>query len=565
MTRLNSCEEAITSDEYVDIIIETDYINIETELEDFGAACFQKLTDDTAVFHIKTGNIDACLDYLKKIPTDFAPNLYGIQGERSIAAAGIQEVFENKALDLNGSGVIIGIIDTGIEYSHEAFIYEDKTSKILSIWDQSGTGNPLDGFLFGSEYTNKQINEAINADDPLTVVPEIDEDGHGTFVAGIAAGRPNRKEKFIGAAPDADLIIVKLKEAKKCLKELFLLKSGATAYQTNDILLGANYILKKAKEYNRPVVILFSGASNLGPHTGNVFLERTFAKYGRKAGVVMVLAAGNEGNTAHHYRGHFNNEEQKEVLFNISEKERGILFGIWNKIPDQYSVQLISPTRKTTGKIPFVIGRKEIVEFIFEGTEVLVEYTVDYRTADQITVVRLKDPTPGVWTLVVNGDIIIYGEFDIWLPIENFIEKETVFLEPDPYITVVNPANNTETITIGAYNDVTKAIYLPSSKGYNRNDQVKPDIVAPGVNVSGPYLKNSYGVMSGSSVAAAITAGAGALLLEWGIIKENNTTMDTMAVKTYLIIGARRREPLYYPNREWGYGELDLFNTFTSL
>ena len=92
---------------------------------------------------------------------------------------------------------MIGIIDTGIDYTHPAFTYEDRTTKIYALWDQTiRDGEKPEGFLYGTEYTAEQINQALAAEDSLTVVPSVDEDGHGTFIAGAAAGRSITKKIF---------------------------------------------------------------------------------------------------------------------------------------------------------------------------------------------------------------------------------------------------------------------------------------------------------------------------------------------------------------------------------
>ncbi|WP_170311541.1 S8 family peptidase [Vallitalea okinawensis] len=562
---LDNCHEIITSEDYVDIyaLRLLPDVDIEEVAEEAGAECIQKITDKDYIFHIKVGE-GACREFYNSIPYLKVPNIYTLSSLSSIEAAGIGPVLKSEALDLSGNGVIIGIIDTGIDYTHEAFIYEDNTSKIISIWDQTQAGSPPDGFQYGTEYTDEQINEALESETPLSLVPTGDEIGHGTYIAGISAGRPNRKKNFSGAAPNADLIIVKLKESKKCILEFFEVKEDAIAFQSNDILQGLNYIIKKARELKRPVVVLFTGASNEGPHNGDALPERVFAEMGRSYGVIIVLAAGNEANASHHFHGVFEKKEKrKEVQLNIAEMERGLFISLWSRLPDELEIEIISPSGETTDRVPAISGKWQKFAFPIESTEILIDYElIEERTAEEAIYIKIINPTSGLWTLVIYGEIIINKEFNIWLPVRGLIDDNTIFLKPSPDTTIVNPAANKRTITVGAFNDVINSIYVPSSRGYTTENLVKPDIVAPGVNVFGPYPKDQYGVMSGTSVSAAMTAGASALLLEWGIIKGNQPALNTMAAKTHLARGAMRRTGITYPNREWGYGELDLLNTF---
>lgn len=559
------CHQVITSDNYVDFYRR--FVgDIEEVAKEEGAECAQRLFEDWVIFHKKMDPSD-CMKFYLNSEYIAIPNLYGISSTSSMEAAGIGPILGSKVLDITGNGIIVAVIDTGIDYTHEAFRYEDNTSKILSIWDQTEAGVPPDGFLYGTEYTNEQINEALDAEEPLLMVPSIDEVGHGTFLAGLAAGRPNKKEKFQGAAPDADLVIVKVKQAKKCLMDFYLVKEDSIAYQTNDIAQGIKYVIKKANEFKKPVVLVSGIVSSDGPHNGTNEGEELLAKLGDSIGVIIVTPAGNEANTAHHYHGTIQKgEKTTKVDLNIAEQENGVFMNMWIPLPDRINIELISPSGATTGIIPIKPRVWQITTLPIESSVIRVHYDlIEQRAAEESIVIMIEHPLPGLWTIVVHGETLINGEFDIYLPIQSFVEKNTIFLVPDPYKTIVIPSTNTGTITVGAFDEVINSMFLPSGRGYTRENRIKPDIVAPGVNVIGPYPNNQYGVMSGTSIAAAITAGACALLLEWGIIQGHDPIINTIAMKTYLSRGAKRRKGLKYPNREWGYGELDLFNTFNIL
>lgn len=560
-----NCHEVITSNEFVDIYhritIDED---LETVAREVNALCVQNVLKDYALFHIKIPP-GTCEDFYFESDFFLLPNLFGLSNTSSLEASGVGPVLQSEALNLSGNGVLIAIIDTGIDYTHQAFIYEDNTTKIISIWDQTIGGNPPEGFLYGTEFSYEQINEALASDEPLSIVPSVDEIGHGTFMAGVSAGRIDRGESFSGAAPDAELVIVKLKQAKQCLKDFMLIKDDAIAYQSNDIYRGLDYVFEKSKKLKKPVAILTALASSDGAHDGTFELEEALAEYGRLNGVATVTSAGNEANTAHHFHGVFGDNENKvDVQLNVAENEKGVFITVWSLLPDIITVELISPSGASTRPIPYKDNVWNTYDLSLETSVVNVHYSVERSEGENVNIL-IKEPLAGLWTINVYSNVVIHGEFDMYLPIKGFIDDSTVFLSPDPYTTAVIPSTNIGTITVGGYNEIINSLYLPSGRGFTRTNRVKPDIVAPCVNVSGPFPNNTYGTMSGTSIGAALTTGASALLLEWGIVQGNEPFFNTIAIKNRLARGARRRKGVIYPNREWGYGELDLMNTFMLL
>ncbi|WP_105614305.1 S8 family peptidase [Vallitalea okinawensis] len=559
---IEKCKEIIVSEDYLDLIMET-RPSIEEVARRVDAQCYQILTEDYGVFHIKK-EPNQCEDFYFYHDYNDGPNVYGLTSTQAMEAAGIGTLYKSEGLNLTGKGVIVGIIDTGIDYTNQVFRNNDGSTRILSIWDQSIIGNPPEGFLYGTEYSREQINEALLDSDPYRIVPSKDTVGHGTYVAGLAAGGWNSIEEFRGAAPGAEIIVVKLKQAKKCLMDFYQFKDGAIAWQTNDIIQALNYVIKKAVQLDKTVAILFTGGSTEGPHMGVDMLEEVLKYIGNFYGVVTVVSAGNEGNAGHHFRGKFGLDQKKmDIQLNIAEGEKGLYMALWTNLPDKLSIEFISPSGYSTGKIPFINRQWQTKEDPLEQTTINIYYDfMEERAAVESIVMLLQNPVPGLWTMIVHGDIVINGEFDVWLPLTGFIDQETLFLKPDPYDTVVSPGNSDGTITVGSYNHLSQSIYLNTSRGFTRDQRVKPDLVAPGVNLLGPYTNNEYVYRSGTSGSAAITAGASALLLEWGVVRGNDDLMNTTSAKAYLARGARRRETINYPNPEWGYGELDLFNTF---
>lgn len=563
----NVCDQAIIqSEDHADIVCAYAVDTLDSDLEKYGAECYQILNGTHAAFHIRKEDGQSEEVYAT-FPANQIPQLYGL-AERSLQAAGILPVIRLPQYNLTGKDTIIGVIDSGIDYTHQCFINEENQSKILYIWDQSQVDVEEDKhpgeYNYGAQYTNEEINRAIASDNPYDIVPERDELGHGTFLAGVAAGYPNDEAKFSGAAPGSNLIVVKLKQAKKCLRDFYVIEPDEAAYQSNDIIAAIRYIMARAKELNKPLVLLFGGESSYGPHDGTSIIESYFDDISEFEGIVNVVPSGNEGDTSHHYRGEFPIDSEKRIDFqiNVAEEEDGFIMTMWNQTPDQLSVALTSPSGSFTGNLPFRLDRKQEINFNNEPTFMSVEYLLSNKdTGNQATVIRFKNPTPGVWTVTVYGDFVEHGLFDAYLPIRNFIKEGTMFLEPDPYVTCTDPGTANNIITVGGYNDVSKSFYFPSGRGLTRSNIIVPDLVAPAVRVIGPIPNNEYGVMSGTSVSAALCAGASSILLQWGIVDGNRPDMDTLIARNYLTRGASRRASLKYPNREWGYGELNLLHT----
>ena len=238
---------------------------------------------------------------------------------------------------------------------------------------------------------------------------------------------------------------------------------------------------------------------------------------------------------------------------------------LWTSAPSLFSVGLISPLGEYTGKIPIWYKDGSAITFPLEASQIYIHYTVvETYTGDEVVVIQIVTPTPGIWKLRVFNDGVDNAFYNIWMSMEHFLTKDTYFLNPEPYTTVCEPGNTTSILTMTGYNHITNSIYPGASRGYTITNDIKPEITAPGVNVYGPLLNGRFGTMSGTSVAGAIGAGAAALMLEWGIVRGNSGAMQTTEIENLFIRGAKRIN-LNYPNREWGYGILDVYSTFESM
>ncbi len=456
----------------------------------------------------------------------------------------------------------------GIDYTNPVFTDTLGNTRIAGIWDQTDqTAQAPLGFFYGSEYSKETIQAALRQPNPRELVPETDEDGHGTFMASIAAGKLDIENDFTGAAPEAQIAMVKLKPAKQYLKDFYLVAGERPVYQENDIMMGVKYLLNLQRSLGMPMVICLGIGTNNGGHTGATPLGFLLDYVATTIGTSVVLAAGNESNRAHHFLGNIGEEEEYEdAEIRVPEDSLGFSMELWADAPEQYSIEIISPTGDTTNRIPVRIGGGGVYRYILDRSVAYVDYQIlQSGTSSQLAFIRLSAPSAGVWTVRVYNDYFISGRYHIWLPITGLVDEEIVFLRPNPDTTVVVPSVSARGMSVAAYNHLNESIFINSSRGFTRSNIIKPDITAPGVNVYGALPGGRFSRRSGTSVAAAHAAGAAALILQWGIIDGNLPLMTNTDVKTIIIRGARREFDITYPSRIWGYGILDIYSSFERI
>lgn len=561
----NELRERILSNEYLDIIL-----NFRSSPEAWMAE-FQNY--GAQIFGGGFGMVHVPPDPRSENPMESTgyysiPKLFTTLDTTSLEASGILQVQTQPLLNYKGQNVILGFIDTGIDYTHPAFRRSDGRSRIVRIWDQTiQTGTSPANLFYGSEYTEEQLNEALSQEDPYALVPSRDENGHGTAIAGIAAGSPDQTSDFTGSAPEADIVMVKLKPAKQNLRDFYLVRPDALAFQETDIMMAIRYLLEVSYTLQKPVVICLGLGSTQGSHTGYSPLAQVLAYYSGFTGCYIVVAAGNEAGNAHHYYGKIEaSQEYDSVEILVDSRDEGFSLELWGQPPELYSVGIVSPLGETIARIPARLNQSVTLRFTLEKTVIHLYYEiVEAATGNELILLRFENPTPGIWTVRVYNDDFINGIFHMWLPITGLISPGTVFLSPNPDTTLTAPSNNRDVITVSTYNAYNGSLYINSSRGYTRDGKIKPDIAAPGVDVTAPEAGGGYSPRTGSSAAAAITAGAVALLVNWGRKNQSYRYFTNLEVQGFLIRGASRNPPFLFPNREWGYGTLNLYQIFINL
>lgn len=577
-----TCQEKILSEEYGELIFDftSDYAKrLQQE-----KVCFTPVDDRYNIFYVRQQEIERYQGSLYLY--QYLPKVYGLMAEEfdpiSLESAGILAA-QRPPLSLTGEGVVLAFIDTGIRFADSVFRDESGQSRIIGLWDQTlQSGTPPEGLQYGSYYTKADIDAALRSENPYAEIPSYDTNGHGTAMAGAAAGSVvtsarvtdgtvpledaagNFYSSYRGAAPRADIVVVKLREAKRPLRNFYNIPEDVPAYAESDIMLGIKFAESFAETFERPVVICLGIGSNSGNHGLGSGLAQYLNSLAQKRSRAVVLTTGNEGNAAHHFSGYVpeGEESYETVEIRVGEGEQGFLMEMWGKVPDTLFASIRTPGGEVVPRFRLTAEVSQTFSFIYERTRIIIDsILVEPNTGEELITFRFDAPTPGVWNIrVYNLGPDRSRQFHLWLPITQFLRRETYFLRPDPYTTLTDPSMTFRAVTVSSYNDANNSFYENSGRGFLSNGLIKPDVAAPGVNVSTPV-----GKVTGGSMAAALTAGGVAQFMEWAVVRFNSPSAGSQEIKNYLIRGANRNSSYTYPNREWGYGGLDIDGTFTML
>lgn len=472
---------------------------------------------------------------------------------------------------LDGNGVLVAIIDSGIDYANPLFRNADGSSRILYLWDQTiepdekrGRISP-EGFGVGVEFDREQINDALSAttqEEAYELLPSRDVSGHGTAVAGIAAGNGNG---YVGVSPASDLLVVKLG-----------IPGELSFPRTTELMRALTYTVKKAKELSMPAAINLSFGNTYGAHDGTSLLERFLDNVAEVGRCVICVGSGNEGGSAGHVQGDITGiaGNTRNVELAVADYETALNVQLWKSYVDRYRVTLRSPGGEER-ELPDTIEGG--VTFRMEQTDVLVylgeprPYTVSQEIYFDFIPVE-EYITPGVWTFRIEGEKVVTGKYYFYLPATVTRSEGTRFFNPSPQITLTIPSTASKVITVGAYDTTYEAYADFSGRGYVYPERtvglvaagaIKPDLVAPGVNITAPDILGGFSAFTGTSFATPFVTGAAALMMEWGIVQRNDEFLYGEKVKAYLRAGAQPlRGESVYPNERVGFGRLCLAASF---
>lgn len=457
---------------------------------------------------------------------------------------------------ISGRELLLAVVDSGIDYSHPDFRNEDDTTRILYLWDQSIEGTPPPGFSGGNLYTREQINRALNAptrEEMLRQVPSMDVLGHGTAITGVAGGngRGSVGGRNRGVAPECDLLIVKV---------------GKTDAQYGprdlDIMKGIHFALETARTLEKPVVILLGSGYNLASHNGRYMLAQYLKDIYNSWICNIVVGMGNEGDKGSHSQGRISQDESRDIQFIVDGKMTDYGLCVWNPLIDEVEFILQSPTGERTEVLSLLTPNRA---YLFDETTVLINFSepvIDITQQQIFILLQGQNGSPintGLWQITLRGKRILEGDYNIWGNIIKATNNNTRFVQSSIDITLTSPADSEGLTSVGAYNGNTTQLAPFSGRGYTTDGRIRPRLVAPGVNVTVPSVREGelYTTASGTSIAAAFVAGAYVLMQAYGIIQLGNTGAYGDALEVYLLRNARR-PPVYapYPNNSWGFGIL---------
>ncbi|MBA4701329.1 MAG: S8 family peptidase [Ruminococcus sp.] len=527
---------------------------------------FTRFTQRYSILHTISDDVNMC--DLGRQPYHEFPTLYTLSSQLSLESSGIPQIQQNSALALFGFGVIVAVIDTGIDYRHPAFRYNDGTSRILSIWDQTiQEGIPPESFEFGTEYGKEIIDIALQTEEPMSIVPTIDTNGHGTAIASIAAGSYDRESFFSGVAPQSEFVIVKLKGAKQNLRKMFCVPEDAICYQETDVIFGMRYALETATKLNRPLIVCIAIGSSHGGHealgAASVYIDYLT----QLSHIAVSVAAGNEGDKHRHYYGNVLSPPfVDEFELKVSEKDSCFSFELWSDFLARLSIQIVAPSGEKSPVIYPSIKDCNHYQFIFGKENIWINnILIEKENATQLILVRISNATEGVWRIYVGNISKAPFSFDCWLPSGELISNETFFMPSDPNTTITCPGNTVPALTTTAYDQAGNSIITEASRGYTRIGRVKPDVAAPGSRIPCAVPQDEYSILTGTGAAAAHAAGVIAMVLEWAVVRGNYTSITGNDIRS-LIIQSADRDPTYvYPNNIWGYGSLNINALFEFL
>lgn len=498
-------------------------------------------------FQVMNGKRVSCIDEVQKTPFSVW---------RKIAPSEQAEERGGNS-NLYGNGILVGVVDSGIDITLPDFRYPDGTTRIRALWDQSIPGNPPDGYAIGTEYTQAQINVALaveSREEREQMIPSRDISGHGTAVAGIAAG----SGEYQGVAPASELIVVKMASPR------------ADGFpRTTELMQGVDYVIKKAVEYQMPIVVNLSFGNTYGSHDGTSLIERFLDDISNYWKNVICVGSGNEGNSAGHTSGSLAEMQEEAVQLGVQMNEPGLNVQIWKSYVDEVDISIQNPSGVRVGPIRENLGTQR---FVMGNTEILLYYgePSPYSVRQEIFLDFLPRQSyvdAGVWQIILTPRHIVEGGYQMWLPSQGALNVGTAFLFPVSRTTLTIPSTASRVVTVGAYDPLTFTYADFSGRGPAEGQEgaaaFKPDLAAPGVRITVPEVGGGYAEVTGTSFAAPFVTGSAALLMEWGIVKGNDPYLYGEKVKAYLRRGAR---PLpgeaEYPNDQVGYGYLCLAQSF---
>lgn len=558
------------------------------ELADFGIRV-EELIAGYAILTVPETQMDrlsqiAQIEYVEKPKRLFFSDLQGLSASCFVPGSALYR-------ELSGKGVLVAVIDSGISYWNADFRKADGSTRIRYLWDQ----------VLDREFSAQEIDAALMAGDrqaALQLVPSIDTSGHGTAVAGIAAGNGGEHgAAYAGIAGESDLLIVRLG-----------MPQADSFPRTTELMRALTYVVNKARELAMPLAVNLSFGNTYGAHNGSSLLERFLNNIAEIGRTVICVGSGNEGASGGHvggslradgaFTGYTGSGRQADgtnpgvtdvvnvndidvtaqdavVEMTVGAYESALNVQLWKEYADRYLVTAVSPSGEAftadtdrPGKQVYRLGQTQILFYNGEPAPYMTGQELYFDFLPEAGSSYLEQ---GVWTFRLRPLRVVTGNYTFYLPSAAVRNADTRFVRPTPDVTLTIPSTASGVITVGAYDPVYEAYADFSGRGYLYQEQVnsrtsdayvKPDLVAPGVGVIAPDRDGGYTPVTGTSFAAPFVTGAAALLMQWGIVLGNDPYLYGEKVKAYLRKGAKPiRGVAEYPDARAGYGALCVENS----
>jgi subtilisin family serine protease len=545
--------------------------NIEEDLSRFPDYYATIINDRYAIVTVKKDiEINITSPFFPTIVYVKPAEMYTLQQISPIEATQVNFLQLNLPLSLTGRGVNVAIVDTGIDYLSPEFMDANGETRIEVIWDMTIHSNINENenkVPFGTVYNKNKIQEAINASkegkSPYDIVPTRDIIGHGTNMSGLI-GASGKNPNLKGIATECTFVVIKLIEDFSFETQFNI---NVPVFNVTVIFAALDFLDRYALSFYKPMVIYFPLGTNLGSHDGNDIIAQYIDSICTKSGVALVTGAGNERAEGEHTSGVISETGQtKEIEIDVSLEQKDLWVEIWTNAPNILSIDIISPSGENTGPIGALINVTETYTFLFEKTSMKINfYMPEENTGSELIRIRIYDLQPGVWRIRLIGEYILDGTYNAWIPQSGITVGGTKFMPSDVYGTVTNPSNSYFIITAAAYNQNNNNIVSYSGFSFVGTPLTGIDVAAGGVNAVTVAPNNTTAVVNGTSVSAAIVAGACALLFQWGIVDGNDPFIYSQTIKTYLSRGTIQRSGDIYPNPQWGYGILNIFTMFQNM
>jgi subtilisin family serine protease len=481
---------------------------------------------------------------------------------------------------LDGSGMVLGFVDTGCDFRHRNFINaETGKSRILFLWDQrqaaagdgsAGPGRQPAGSPYGREFTQEEITAALA--DPLNAYQALGyrpgESAHGTHVMDIAAGNGNETGRK-GVAPAADIIFVEfdLFDGRSPNPLAVLPPMG----NSKRLIDAVDYIFKKAQ--GRPCVVNLSLGTNLGPRDGTSPVERALDEFVQQGpGRVIVVSAGNFFHVPLHAAGRVAADQPSDLGWEVQpEDTTDNALEIWYSDKDEFVVEILGPPPDNVSIGKVALGESQTARE--QGVPVM---HVAHRRNDSgnhdnhVMIFMAGNYIPGRWCVRLHPKRVTDGHFHAWIEKDDAQEQQQSTFSSDcrsPSLTLASVASGRNTIVVGSYDprDPQQSISSFSSAGPTRDGRGKPDLSAPGGE--DPAVVADHGIVAarselggsmqdaGTSMAAPHVSGVCAVLLQSGQ-RFLNRTLAASELRDILVGVARKNPPAGIHDDQFGDGRI---------